>query len=170
VFITQEAASAADQFHKAGEPTMTNSKAATFGAVCFAAWSTGNVDEAVQHLTDDVEILVPNGTCHGHRGYHVFMDGFVGMLTGVSNFTIYGHDTTAVAWYATHVQLVPTLVAGERITLNSNKIKRIEVAFDQMPSLKPSAPGPRTRGSPDRRSLSCRARIGALPPRDHALA
>jgi hypothetical protein len=112
---------------------MMNSKAAAVGAEYFAAWSTGNVDQAIQHLTDDVEILAPNGTFHAHLGYHEFMDGFAQMLTGVSDFTIYGDDTTAVAWYATHLQLVPTLTAGERITLNGNKINRIEITFDQMP-------------------------------------
>jgi hypothetical protein len=89
--------------------------------------------QAIEYVIDDVEILAPNGTFHGDLGYHEFMDGFVHMLTGVSDFTIYGDDTTAVAWYATHLQLVPTLTAGERITFSRNKIKRIEITFDQMP-------------------------------------
>jgi hypothetical protein len=71
---------------------MTNSKVAAVGAEYCAAWSTGNVDQAIQHLTDDVEILAPNGTFDGHLGYHEFMDGFAQMLTGVSDFTIYGDE------------------------------------------------------------------------------
>jgi SnoaL-like domain len=110
-----------------------STKAATIGAEYFAAWSTGQVDKAIEHVTDNVEIIAPNGTFHGHAGYHDFMDGFVRMLTGVSEFTIFGDDTTAVAWYATHLQPVPTLVAGERITLDGDKIARIEITFDQMP-------------------------------------
>lgn len=112
---------------------MTDSKAAAIGAGYFAAWSARDVDKATEYLTDDVEIIAPNGTFSGHLGYHEFMDGFVQMLTGVTEFTIFGDDTTALVWYDTHLQPVPSLVAGERITLREDKIARIEIVFDQMP-------------------------------------
>ena len=112
---------------------MTNNTAATIGASYFAAWSARNVDKATEYLTEDVQIIAPNGTFSGHAGYHEFMDGFVRMLTGVTEFTIFGDDTTALLWYDTHLQPVPSLVAGERITLNQGKIARIEIVFDQMP-------------------------------------
>jgi len=112
---------------------MTPSKAAAIGAGYFAAWSAGNVDKATEYLTEDVEIMAPNGTFSGHPGDHEFMDGFVQMLTGVTEFTIFGDDTTALIWYTTHLQPVPSLTAGERITLREDKIARIEIVFDQMP-------------------------------------
>lgn len=112
---------------------MTNNTATAIGASYFAAWSAGNVDKATEYLTDDIEIVAPNGTFSGHAGYHEFMDGFVRMLTGVTEFTIFGDDTTALIWYDTHLQPVPSLVAGERITLSAGKIARIEIVFDQMP-------------------------------------
>jgi ketosteroid isomerase-like protein len=112
---------------------MTHSTAAQVAADYFAAWSTKDVDKATEYITDDVEILAPNGTFSGHPGYHDFMDGFVAMLTGVSEFTVFGDDTTALVWYDTHLQPVPTLTAGERITLRDGKIARIEITFDQMP-------------------------------------
>ena len=112
---------------------MTNSKAAAIGADYFAAWSAKDVSKATEYLTDDVGIIAPNGTFSGHPGYHEFMDGFVRMLTGVTEFTIFGDDTTALIWYTTHLQPVPSLTAGERITLQQDKIARIEIVFDQMP-------------------------------------
>jgi hypothetical protein len=112
---------------------MTDNKAATIGAAYFAAWSAKNVDKATEYLTDDVQIIAPNGTFSGHPGYHEFMDGFVRMLTGVTEFTIFGDDITALIWYDTHLQPVPSLVASERITLSEDKIARIEIVFDQMP-------------------------------------
>jgi SnoaL-like domain len=112
---------------------MTSNKAAAIGAGYFAAWSAGNVDRATEYLTDDVEIIAPNGRFSGHPGYHEFMDGFVRMLTGVTEFTIFGDDTTALIWYTTHLQPVPSLTAGERISLSEDKIARIEIVFDQMP-------------------------------------
>ena len=36
-------------------------------------------------------------------------------------------------WYTTHLQPVPSLTASERISLNQDKIARIEIVFDQMP-------------------------------------
>ncbi len=112
---------------------MTNSKAATIGAAYFTAWSAKDVNKATGYLTADVEIIAPNRTFSGHSGYHEFMDGFVRMLTGVTEFTIFGDDTTALIWYTTQLQPVPSLTAGERITLNQDKIARIEIVFDQMP-------------------------------------
>jgi hypothetical protein len=112
---------------------MTNSKAAAIGAAYFTAWSAKDVTKATEYLTDDVEIIAPNGTFSGHSGYHQFMDGFVQMLTGVSEFTIFGDDSTALIWYTTHLQPVPSLTAGERISLHQDKIARIKIVFDQMP-------------------------------------
>jgi len=112
---------------------MTNSKAAVTGAAYFTAWSAKDVSKATEYLTADVEITAPNGTFSGHSGYHEFMDGFVQMLTGVSEFTIFGDDATALIWYTTHLQPVPSLTAGERISLHEDKIARIEIVFDQMP-------------------------------------
>jgi SnoaL-like domain len=83
------------------DPHMTNNEAATIGASYFAAWSARNVDRATEYLTDDVQIIAPNGAFTGHSGYHEFMDGFVRMLTGVTEFTIFGDDTTALIWYDT---------------------------------------------------------------------
>jgi len=113
--------------------TMTGSKASQVGAQCYAAWSAGDVTKAIEYIAEDVEIVAPNGTFTGHKGYHDFMDGFVEMLTGASELTAYGDDTTAVLWYDTHLKLVPTLTAAERITLSGDKIGRIEITFDQMP-------------------------------------
>lgn len=112
---------------------MTNNKAAAIGAGYFAAWSAKDVDKATEYLADDVEIIAPNGTFSGYPGYHEFMDGFVKMLTGVTEFTVFGDDTTALMWYTTHLQPVPSLTAGERIFLREGKIARIEIVFDQMP-------------------------------------
>src|SRR6266487_4236168 len=108
-------------------------EAAAIGAGYFAAWSAKNVDRATEYLTDDLEIIAPNGRFSGHSGYHEFMDGFVRMLTGVTEFTIFGDDTTALIWYTTHLQPVPSLTAGERISITEGKIARIEIVFDQMP-------------------------------------
>jgi ketosteroid isomerase-like protein len=112
---------------------MAQGKAAQIGATYFAAWSTRDVDKAAEYLTDDVEILAPNGTFRGHAGYHDFMDGFVKMVTSITEFAVFGDDETALVWYDTHLQMVPTLTAGERITLRDDKIAHIEITFDQMP-------------------------------------
>ncbi|NWL26747.1 nuclear transport factor 2 family protein [Paenarthrobacter ureafaciens] len=112
---------------------MTQNAAAQIATAYFEAWTSKNVDEATQFLTEDIVITAPNGTFSGHAGFHAFMDGFVKMLTGVSDFTVFGDETTAVAWYNTHLQPVPSLVAGERVTVTDGKISRIDITFDQMP-------------------------------------
>jgi hypothetical protein len=99
----------------------------------YAAWTGGDVDKAAKYLTEDIEIIAPNGTFTGHSGYHDFMDGFVAMLTGVSGLSTFGDDTTALLWYDTDLTVVPTLTAAERVTLTGDKISRIEITFDQMP-------------------------------------
>jgi hypothetical protein len=99
----------------------------------YAAWTAGDVSKAIEYLTEDIEIVAPNGAFTGHSGYHDFMDGFVTMLTGVSDLGTFGDDTTALLWYDTHLTVVPTLTAAERVTLTGDKISRIEITFDQMP-------------------------------------
>jgi hypothetical protein len=42
------------------------------------------------------------------KGYQAFMDGFMAMLTGVSTFAGYGDDATALTFYNTHLQPIPT--------------------------------------------------------------
>jgi ketosteroid isomerase-like protein len=97
---------------------MTITKATQVAAECYAAWTGGDVNQACEYLTDDIEIVAPNGTFTGHKGYHDFMDGFVEMLTGASELTTFGNETTALLWYDTHLTVVPTLTAAERITLS----------------------------------------------------
>ena len=112
---------------------MTNSTAVRIVGDYFAAWAGGDVNKATEYLTDDIVILAPNGTFTGHAGYHDFMDGFVAMVTGVDEFTVFGDETTALAWYDTHLKVVPTLTAAERIKVTGDKISLIEITFDQMP-------------------------------------
>ncbi|GAB0107309.1 hypothetical protein JMUB6875_63030 [Nocardia sp. JMUB6875] len=112
---------------------MATGKAIEIARDYFAAWTSKNVDKATEYLTENVEIIAPNGTFTGHQGYHAYMDGFVTMLTGVSGLTVYGDDTTALSWFDTHLHPVPTLTGAERITLTDGKISRLEVVFDQTP-------------------------------------
>jgi len=78
-------------------------------------------------------VVAPNGTFHGHTGYHEFMDGFVQMVTGVAELAAYGDDTTALVWYDALLTPIPKLTAAERVTLRDGTVARIEIAFDQMP-------------------------------------
>jgi hypothetical protein len=112
---------------------MTNSKAAQVAVALVEAWAAKDVEQAIEYLTEDIEVVAPNGTFHGHTGYHEFMDGFVQMVTGVAELTAYGDDTTALVWYDTLLTPIPKLTAGERVTLRDDKVARIEIAFDQMP-------------------------------------
>jgi hypothetical protein len=52
------------------------------------------------------------------------------MLASVSNFAAYGDDTTALTFYDTHLKPIPTLTAGEKITLRGDKIAHIDMVFD----------------------------------------
>jgi hypothetical protein len=60
------------------------------------------------------------------KGYQAFLDGLVAMLTGVSAFAAYGNDTTAPTFCNTHLQPIPTLTAGEKITMCGDKSARID--------------------------------------------
>ncbi|MDL5159820.1 nuclear transport factor 2 family protein [Actinomycetospora termitidis] len=112
---------------------MNTTRATEIATSYFTAWSSGDTDTAASYLVDDVVISAPSGEFHGHDGFHRFMDRFVTMLTGVSGFTAYGDDSTAVLWYETHLTPVPTLPAGERITVDGDRITRIDITFDRLP-------------------------------------
>ncbi|MCQ4125246.1 nuclear transport factor 2 family protein [Rhodococcus erythropolis] len=102
----------------------------------FAAWSSGDVDGTLKFLADDISGTAPNGDFAGHDGYRDFIGGFLQMLTGTSNVTAFGDDTTAVMIYETHLKPVPTLVVAERLTIKDDKITSIEMTFDQTPLTK----------------------------------
>lgn len=107
--------------------------AVEIGTAYFNAWSTKNVDKAVEYTTEDVEIIGPNGTYTGHEGVHQFLDFFVSLITSVDDFTIHGDDGTATVWYDTHLTPVPSLPAGELLTIRDGKIAQIKITFDQTP-------------------------------------
>lgn len=112
---------------------MAENTAVSVGADYFAAWTSKDSEAATSYLADDVEILSSSGNFVGQAGWHEFMDGFIGMLTNVSDLTIFGDDTTAVLYYTSHLAPVPNLTTGERITLREGKIARLELTFDVTP-------------------------------------
>lgn len=112
---------------------MSNGKAVTLATDYFQAWTSGDVTKALEFVADNAVIEAPNGSFNGHSGYHDFMDGFVQMLDGADDLSVFGDDNTAVLWYSTHLKPVPTLVAGERIQFTDDKITRIDITFDTAP-------------------------------------
>ena len=64
------------------------------------------------------------------------MDGFVRMLTGVTEFTIFGDDTTAVLFYYPHTANTSDAPTAECFTVADGKIIRSVLVFDR-PSFAP---------------------------------
>ena len=68
----------------------------------------------------DLRLTIYQGVDHdswdhaysGSQGQDIYR-----LLTSVSNFSAYGDDSTALTFYNTHLQPIPALTAGEKITL-----------------------------------------------------
>jgi ketosteroid isomerase-like protein len=113
--------------------TETTSPALRTALAYYHAWTSHDLDAAMQYIADDIVCDAPAGRLDGREAYLGFMRPFVQILTGSALIAAFGDDTTAVIVYDTETVPVATAPAAECITVTDGKITYNRFIFDRAP-------------------------------------
>jgi ketosteroid isomerase-like protein len=99
----------------------------------FHAWTSHDLDQAMEYIAADIVCDAPAGRLEGREAYLGFMGPFVRILTGSELIAAFGDENTAVVVYDTATVPVASAPAAECVTVVDGKITRSRFIFDRAP-------------------------------------
>jgi hypothetical protein len=99
----------------------------------FQAWTSHDLDKAMEYIADGIVCDAPAGRLQGREAYLGFMRPFAAILKGSTMIAAFGDDQTAVVVYDTETVPVPSAPAAECVTVIDGKITYNRFIFDRAP-------------------------------------
>ena len=112
---------------------MTTSPALSTALAYHRAWTSHDMDTAMNYIADDIVCDAPAGRLEGAEAYRNFMAPFVDMLKNSSLVAAFGDDDTALVMYDTETVLVASAPAAECVTVRNGRIVHSRFIFDRTP-------------------------------------
>lgn len=112
---------------------MTTSTALRTALAYFRAWTSHDIEAAMDYIADDIVCDAPAGRLEGADAYRSFMSPFTQILTGSELIAAFGDEHTAVVVYDTSTVPVPSAPAAECVTVTDGKISYSRFIFDRAP-------------------------------------
>jgi hypothetical protein len=97
------------------------------------AWTSHDLEKAMNYIADDIVCEAPAGRLEGAVAYRDFMGPFVQILTGSELVAAYGDDAKAVVVYDTETVPVKSAPGAECVTVQDGKIIHSLFIFDRAP-------------------------------------
>jgi limonene-1,2-epoxide hydrolase len=97
------------------------------------AWTSGDVEDALRHVADDVVCDAPSGQLKGMGAYRPFIANFAPRVTGFDMIAALADGETAVLVYDLHTVAVSSALVCECFTVEDGKITHDRLIFDQTP-------------------------------------
>lgn len=99
------------------------------------AWTSQNVEEALEYVATDIVCDAPSGPLHGLDQYRPFLANFAPLVTGYDLIAALGDAETAILVYDLHTRPVSSGLTCECFTVRGGRITRNRLIFDQTPYL-----------------------------------
>ena len=113
---------------------MTETRRAVDTALSYhRAWTSGDIDEAMSLVANDVTCHAPPGTLIGIAALQAFMGPFASSLTGSNLLAAYGSDDEALIMYDTANPAVASAPGAELYRVDDGRIAEIRIIFDRLP-------------------------------------
>lgn len=97
------------------------------------AWTSGDLDLAMTHVSPDVVCHAPAGRLQGAQAFRGFMEPFTRIVTRSELVGAFGDDHTAVLFYDTGTVPVPDAPGAEHLTVTDGRITHLRIVFDRLP-------------------------------------
>jgi ketosteroid isomerase-like protein len=118
------------------EDGMTKTAGLTTALAYHRAWTSKDLDGAMEHVAEDIVCDAPGGTIVGVNGYRQFLGGFMQKLTGHEMIAAFGDDQSAMLMYYPQTAVVTDAATAEYFTIRDGKIAKSILVFDR-PSFAP---------------------------------
>jgi len=103
------------------------------------AWTSGDLDGAMKHVSDDIVCRAPDGEINGKGAYRDYLGGFMQINTGLTDVAAFGDDEHAVLFYYPHTEVTSTAPAAEHFTIRDGQIVESQLVFDRLSFAPPQA-------------------------------
>lgn len=101
------------------------------------AWTTGDVDQALTYLADDVRCHAPDESVTTKDDWRHYLVSFVPMLTAAPEHTRMVDGNRIALWYFPQTAVTTTTLASELFIVEAGQITEIHLAFDRLGYLPP---------------------------------
>lgn len=96
------------------------------------AWTSGNIDQAMGYVADDITCRAPGVDLDGKDAYRGFIGGFAPMLTGIGDIAEFTHGDRVALFYYPQTATTSTTPAAEFFTVRDGKIAEGVLIFDRL--------------------------------------
>ncbi|MGD7707700.1 nuclear transport factor 2 family protein [Microlunatus sp. Y2014] len=96
------------------------------------AWTSGDVDTAMDLVADDIVCRAPGQDLTGKAAYREFIAAFAPELTGVPEVARFADGDKVALFYYPQTATATTTAAGECFTVREGKIVESVLAFDRL--------------------------------------
>ncbi|MGO2863406.1 MAG: nuclear transport factor 2 family protein [Brevibacterium sp.] len=96
------------------------------------AWTSGDVDQAMTFVADDVFCRAPGVDLRGKDAYREFIAGFAPMLTGITDIADFADDNRVALFYYPETATTATAPAAEFFTVSGGLICESVLIFDRL--------------------------------------
>ncbi|WP_282851746.1 nuclear transport factor 2 family protein [Gulosibacter sediminis] len=110
---------------------MANDNAQTIVQQYHRAWTSGDIDTAMDLVADDIACRAPGGDLHGKEAYRGFIGGFAPMLTGIGDIAEFVDGDRVALFYYPQTAATSTTPAAEFFTIEDGKIAQSVLIFDR---------------------------------------
>lgn len=111
---------------------MTSSTAHTVVRDYHQAWTSGNVDQAMTLVADDITCRAPGVDLVGKEAYREYLAGFAPTLTQIGDIAEFADDGRVALFYYPRTATTSDAPAGECFTVRDGKIVENILVFDRL--------------------------------------
>lgn len=96
------------------------------------AWTSGELEQALTYVSDDVRCFAPGANFTTKNDWHDYLAGFVPMLTGAPEHSQMTDGDRVALWYFPETAVTTTTLASELFKVQDGQIVEIRLAFDRL--------------------------------------
>ena len=97
------------------------------------AWTSKDLDQAMNYISEDISCDAPAGRIEGAEAYRAFMAPLVQILADAHMIAAFGDEDTALVMYDTETVPVKSAPGAECVTVKDGKITHSRFLFDRAP-------------------------------------
>lgn len=116
----------------ATEIKATSSTALDVVGAYHEAWTSGDLDKAMDLVADDIVVHAPGDEITGKEAYRAFLGGFMEIMTGHTPRAAFGDDDMAVLYYFPHTPVTQAAPVGECFVVRNGLIQESHLVFDRL--------------------------------------
>lgn len=103
------------------------------------AWTSGDVENALTYLADDVRCFAPDDDVTTKSDWREYLQAMVPMLTGAPEHARMVESDRVALWYYPQTAVTTTTLASELFTVRDGQIVEIRLSFDRLSYVPPES-------------------------------